>query len=69
MSIYTKSNSLKISEANRIDRIVCAMHADRARTLAQEADAGFPERPVHPVTVIITSRKPGFITRLLAVFR
>lgn len=56
MSIFTPFKQIRLAHRNRIDRIVCQMHADRARLLALEANAGYPARSVCPVRVTITPR-------------
>lgn len=65
MSIYLKANQFSIPHARRIDKLVCAMHADRAKTLAIEADAGFPARSVSPVRVTITRQTKSVWARIL----
>ena len=65
MSVYIDSGRLNITHSKRIDRIVCQMHADRARLLALEADAGFPPRSVRPVRVEIRRKQDPIWVRLL----
>jgi len=68
MSIFLPTHQLSIPHARRIDRLVCAMHQDRQRVLALEAESGFPERLVQPVVVTITARV-SFWTRLGSILR
>lgn len=65
MSVFLPSQVLTIPHARRIDKLVCAMHQDRARLLALEADAGFPERAVDPVRVEIRRQRKGWLARIL----
>lgn len=56
MTINVTVQQIRFTHARRIDRLVCAMHQDRAHVLALEAESGFPERMVAPVVVTITPR-------------
>jgi hypothetical protein len=67
MSVFLPSHQISIAHSRRIDRIVCAMHQDRAARLAIEAAAGFPETWVNPVRVEIRGRVEGFGGRLIRV--
>lgn len=65
MSVFLASRSLSIPHQRRIDKLVVAMHQDRAKVLALEADAGFPPRSVQPVRVTILPQRKGLWARIL----
>lgn len=65
LTVYIDSGKLNIHHHKRIDKLVCQMHADRARLLALEADAGFPPRSVKPVRVEIRRKIDPLWVRLL----
>ena len=67
MTIFLPSLRLSIPHARRIDKLVCAMHADRLRLLALEADAGFPPRSVSPVRVVIRAQRRSLWERCCAL--
>lgn len=65
MSVFLPSQVLALPHARRIDRLVCAMHADRQAYLARCAREGITVS-VDPVRVVITARL-GFWARVWAV--
>lgn len=64
MSIFLPTQALSIPHARRIDRLVCAMHADRNKQLAMNAELGVVVT-VEPVRVVIRRQQKALWARIL----